>query len=99
MVDDYITRKEFEERMLSLTGRFDDKYAALQGQLSESLGIVKTNQGQITTLVSNQSDLQKQQAATDKQVSLAVTMNKYLWPTVTILVGIIMAFAGSTVHL
>jgi cell division protein FtsX len=91
---DFITRKEFEERMASFTSRYEDRHAGIQAQLSEALGIVKTNQQQINALTSGQNEMQKAQSALDKSVAIATTMNKYLWPTVTALASIVMFLIG-----
>ena len=80
---EFIARKEF-----------DDRINAIQLQLAEIVGIVKTNQVQITnlteTLNSNQKDISKM----EKAIAVSAVMNKYLWPTVTLCVAVIGALLG-----
>ena len=85
--------------MLALSGRFDDKYQALQGQLSENLGISKTNGIQIATLVDNQGKMLESQAKMEKAIIISSTMNKFLWPVVTASAAIIATLITAQLHL
>lgn len=102
MAEDFIPRKEFEERMREVTAGFDAKVNATQSQLSEAMGMLKVNQGQLSELINNQSKQQEATTKLDKAVAISTTMNKYLWPTVTALVSVVTALAtivATGVHL
>jgi hypothetical protein len=99
---DYITRKEFEERMRDLSAGIDTKLGANTQTLSEALGMLKVNQGQIQDLVTNIGKMQDLSAKHDKQIAISSTMNKVLWPIVTVLVAALSAvitLLGTGVHL
>jgi hypothetical protein len=95
---DFITRKEFEERLRELSAGVDAKISANASTLSEALGMLKANQGQLTDLIANQSEMQKTQARLDKSVAIASTMNKVLWPVVTVLVSAVTALLTLVLH-
>jgi hypothetical protein len=82
--DDFITRKEYDER-----------HAALQLLFAESQGIMKNNQMQITDLIAEVRDqgkeineLRKMIAQQGQQIVATSTYNKILWPIVTISISL-----------
>ena len=83
---DIIRRKEYEER-----------HTAIQLQLVQIQTTMGTLTTQIAQLTGDMSGLKAAVEATSKQVLLASTLNKYLWPIVTIAVGIITFLLGGHV--
>ena len=81
---DFITRKEFDER-----------HTALQLQLAKTLGVVEINQQQITNLTKQVQDIGLNLVKAEKQIVISSTMNKVLWPLVSILVATVGFLLGT----
>jgi len=88
--EDFITRKEYEER-----------HTAMQLQLAKVIGIMEANQNQITEMTKQLSDvrdkfdnLKELVAKVERQVAVASTYNKFLWPIVTITCTVVGVLAG-----
>ena len=89
MTEEYITRKEFEERMRAVDERltgfvlsYEQRHASLQSQLSENLAISRENGKQITALAQTTKTL-------EIAITKAATYNKVLWPLVSVCVALI----------
>ena len=83
-----------DEKLSNFIQRYEDRYNVIQNQLTETLGVVKSNSTAIATLTQNQKEQLASISKLESFITKVATYNKLLWPIVTIATAAVSLLIG-----